>query len=200
MLAVRVADTAQAQEKHDTMHAPAYQFLPRETTGPGTRRTGRGAAGECGNMQTAGGKNAGMQDAAEDRAGISLDISQAVQEMYQRQADQARESGEKSQEAFDDLGRLMEIARRIARGDKVPLRDEKKLMEYSSDLYQMAKAAAMINAGKKHKKYKSLYEDEDKQSLEEKIREMNREDAERERSLSFNESAEPAADAAEAEA
>ena len=82
----------------------------------------------------------------------------------------------------------------------MPLRDEKKLMEYSSDLYQMAKAAAMINAGKKHKKHKSLYEDEDKQSLEEKIRKMNREDAERERSLSSNESAEPAADAAEAEA
>lgn len=64
----------------------------------------------------------------------------------------------------------MEIARRIARGDKVPLKDEKKLMEYSSELYQMAKMSAMINEGKKHKKHKSLFEDEEDNDMREKMR------------------------------
>lgn len=62
----------------------------------------------------------------------------------------------------DDYGKVLKIARRIAKGDKVPAYDEKKLMEYSMDLYQMAKASAMLHANEKHKKHKSLYKDEDK--------------------------------------
>ena len=55
----------------------------------------------------------------------------------------------------------MEIARRIAKGGHVPPKDEQTLLDYSSDLYQMAKQAGML--AKKHKKYKkALTEDEKK--------------------------------------
>ena len=55
----------------------------------------------------------------------------------------------------------MEIARRIAKGGRVPPKDEQTLLDFSSDLYQMAKQSAML--AKKHKKYKkALTEDEKK--------------------------------------
>ena len=61
-----------------------------------------------------------------------------------------------------ELAKIMEIVRRIANGDKVPHKDEKKLLEYNSKLYMAAKAAASLRHNKKPKKYKSLYEDEEK--------------------------------------
>ena len=78
----------------------------------------------------------------------------------------------------DDYSKVLKIARRIARGDKVPAYDEKKLMEYSMDLYQMAKSSAMLHANKKHKKYKSLYKDEDKKhDIEKMIRAISEDDS-----------------------
>lgn len=65
---------------------------------------------------------------------------------------------------FDDVSKVLKIARRIARGDKVPAYDEKKLMEYSKELYQMSKASAMLNRTRKPKKYKSLYDEKNKQN------------------------------------
>lgn len=93
-----------------------------------------------------------------------------AQEMYKQQA----EAADKNSKAFDDVAKAMEIARRIARGDIVPLKDEKKLIEFSADLYQIAKASAAINAGKKHKKYDSLYEEDD-DSMRDKMRILKQE-------------------------
>ena len=93
-----------------------------------------------------------------------------AQEMYKQQA----EAADKNSKAFDDVAKAMEIARRIARGDIVPLKDEKKLIEFSADLYQIAKASAAINAGKKHKKYDSLYEEDD-DSMRDKMRVLKQE-------------------------
>ena len=129
-------------------------------------------------MQSA--KDGGRKNAKD---GVDLRISEMMQKMYQEQADRVRESGETTQDALVDIGKVMETARRIARGDKVPSRDEKKLMEYSPDLYQMAKSAAMLNARKKHKKHKSLYEDEDGSTIEEKLRELFDEDGEQSQSM-----------------
>lgn len=84
------------------------------------------------------------------------------------------ESSKKSSKHFQDLAKILEIARRIAHGDKVPATDEKKLMEFSSDLYQAAKSAAMLNADKKHKKYKSLFEEEE-ESKQDKLRGLEQE-------------------------
>ena len=43
----------------------------------------------------------------------------------------------------------------------MPQSDEKKLMEYSADLYQVAKASAMANRDKEHNKYDALFDDEE---------------------------------------
>lgn len=73
-------------------------------------------------------------------------------------------SDDNESDVIDDTPKVMKIARRIARGDKVPGYDERKLMEYSRELYQMAKASAMLKRTRKPKKYKSLYKDEDKKA------------------------------------
>jgi len=112
----------------------------------------------------------------ETEQSVKLDISESVQEMFQRQAEESREASKENGDKIAEYGKILEIARRIARGDKVPPRDEKKLMEYSAELYQMAKSAAMLNAMKKHKKYKSLFEDEDGKDMAEKLRALDEED------------------------
>ena len=65
-------------------------------------------------------------------------------------------------EAAKEQSKIMEVARRIMHGDKVPSKDEKKLMEYDYKLYSMAKnAAAMLKLQKERKEHKSLWEDEE---------------------------------------
>lgn len=84
------------------------------------------------------------------------------QEMAEKQAYQEQlEASQEAAKAFEDNAKYLEIARRIANGDKVPSGDEKKLMEFNPDLYQAAKAAALMNQDKKHKVYKSMFEDEE---------------------------------------
>lgn len=57
--------------------------------------------------------------------------------------------------------RALEIARRISKGGRVPVQDEKLLMEYSDELYKMAKQAAMM--AKEHEEYETLLEEEGEQ-------------------------------------
>ena len=65
-------------------------------------------------------------------------------------------------ETAKEQSKVMEVARRIMHGDKVPAKDEKKLMEYDFKLYSMAKnAAAMLKYQKNRKEHKSLWEDEE---------------------------------------
>lgn len=64
-------------------------------------------------------------------------------------------------EYAEDLGKIMEIARRIANGDKVPMSDEKKLMEFNMEMYMAAKNMSSINQSKKHKEYDSLWKEEE---------------------------------------
>lgn len=106
----------------------------------------------------------------DETRGVTLEISEDLREMYQQQA----ESAKKAADGMKDMAKIMEIARRISRGDKVPASDEKKLIEFDSDLYQAAKAAAMLHANKKHKKYKSLFEEEESEQ-EQKLRDLRRE-------------------------
>ena len=53
----------------------------------------------------------------------------------------------------------MEVARRLMKGGIVPLEDEKKLMEYSMELYQSAKNIGAL--AKEREEYDSLWEDEE---------------------------------------
>lgn len=106
----------------------------------------------------------------ENRNAVTVDISKQALEMFERQLQASKESADAAGKAASDYAKIMEIARRIARGDKVPTKDEKKLMEYSSELYQMAKMSAMMNERKKHKKHKSLFEEEEENDKREKLR------------------------------
>lgn len=64
-------------------------------------------------------------------------------------------------ESAKEQAKVMEVARRIMHGDKVPAKDEKKLMEFDYKLYAMAKnAAAMLKYQKDRKEHKSLWDDE----------------------------------------
>ena len=60
------------------------------------------------------------------------------------------------------MAKIMTTVARMCAGDKVPYADEKKLMEYDSDLYGKAKQAQMIMAAmkEKQKEYDSLWDKE----------------------------------------
>lgn len=73
----------------------------------------------------------------------------------------AKQQGDAMQEEAEDMAKCLEIARRISRGDKVPAQDEKKLMEFNMEIYQIAKNMAVMNMNKEHKEWKSLWEDEE---------------------------------------
>ncbi len=72
----------------------------------------------------------------------------------------AKQQGKAWASAADDVMKCMEIARRIARGDKVPSKDEFKLIEYSLEMYEVAKNIALMKEQEKHKEYDSLWDDE----------------------------------------
>jgi hypothetical protein len=80
-------------------------------------------------------------------------------EFTQRNMEAAKQQGEACKKVVEDQAKALETARRIAKGGKVPNTDEKKLMEYNPDLYSMAKMQAMM--AKKHKKYDTLYDEEE---------------------------------------
>lgn len=105
----------------------------------------------------------------ENRNGVTVDISQQALEMFKRELESSKEAADAAGKAAAEQGKILEIARRISRGDKVPPKDEKKLMEYDFKLYQMAKMSAMMNEAKKHKKHKSLFEDEEENDKRDKL-------------------------------
>lgn len=73
----------------------------------------------------------------------------------------AKQQGEAMAEGYEDLGKIMEVARRIMKGDIVPATDERKLMEYSDELYQAAKNIGELMRQKEREEHKSLWEDEE---------------------------------------
>lgn len=75
-----------------------------------------------------------------------------------------KENAEAEKEGFDDLRKIFEVVRRMSRGDNVPQSDEKKVMEYDRDMYQMAKQAQMMARIRKKDRedHDSLWDDEEK--------------------------------------
>ncbi len=81
-------------------------------------------------------------------------------------AEVAKQQGNALSKAAKEIGKMLEIYRRIASGGQVPPEDEQRLMEYSHELYMAAKTAAMLQEG--GEKYDSLLEDEEEKSGGEK--------------------------------
>lgn len=73
----------------------------------------------------------------------------------------AKQQGEAMEDYVEDLGKIMEVARRLMKGDIVPPTDEKKLMDYSMEMYQAAKNIGAM--AKKKEEYETLWEEEKKE-------------------------------------
>lgn len=71
----------------------------------------------------------------------------------------AKQQGEALAKQAEEISKIMEVFRRISSGAKVPPQDEKKLMEFSHELYLAAKSAALL--AQSDEEYDSLWEDEE---------------------------------------
>ena len=99
----------------------------------------------------------------------------ALEEEEKRKVEEAMEQAEAQKMETKHLGAILTIFRRISRGDKVPAKDEKALMEYDMKLYMAAKNIARLVKRKKIKKYKKSLIKE----LEDKVKEREKEKAEK---------------------
>lgn len=79
------------------------------------------------------------------------------------------QQGEAIGDAMEDLTKIMEVARRIMNGDIVPASDERKLMEFSEELYQAAKNIAAMKENQKKEEHESLWEDEEPKEYDDPI-------------------------------
>lgn len=111
-----------------------------------------------------------------DRVEVSKELS-AIEDAYKetqavadhlnqmdaaiQNAEIARQQGEVISEAAEDFIKILEVYRRISKGDKVPPADEKRLMDYSYEMYAAAKNMAMMVENKERKEHDSLWEDEE---------------------------------------
>lgn len=128
------------------------------------------------------------KEKSKEREQVTVEISDEMKDMWQQELEAQKESAKAQGKAMEDLGKIMEIARRISKGDRVPAKDERRLMEYSNELYQAAKMSAALSQSRKHKKHKSLFEEEEDKEMRDKLRALENESA--------SESAEPAAEPA----
>lgn len=78
----------------------------------------------------------------------------------------AEQQGDAMKEYVEDIGKIMEVARRLMKGGVVPASDEKKLMEYSMELYQAAKNMGAMAKQKEKEEYDSLWKDEEEKKYE----------------------------------
>lgn len=77
----------------------------------------------------------------------------------------AEQQGEAMEEYTENMGKVMEVARRLMKGGIVPAKDEQKLMEYSMELYQAAKNMGAMAKQKEREKYDSLWGDEEEEKV-----------------------------------
>lgn len=158
---MKITDAREVQEKQKLIYSSQGVTIS-ETVERDTQKTDKAAKENA---------NGFSQTAA------TLKISQQSIDFWQRQMEAMRESKEEAEENAQDIAKIIEIARRISRGDKVPPSDEKKLMEYSLVMYQTAKSMAMLHEDEEHKKHKALFDEEEEDSIESRLRELNRADS-----------------------
>lgn len=78
----------------------------------------------------------------------------------------SEQQGEAMEDYVEDLGKIMEVARRLMKGDIVPASDEKKLMEFSMEMYQAAKNIGAMAKQKEREEHESLWGDEEVKEYE----------------------------------
>lgn len=78
----------------------------------------------------------------------------------------AKQQADAAEEYAIDMGKIMEVARRIMKGAIVPAADEKKLMEFSFEMYQTAKNIGAMAQQQKKEKYDSLWGEEEEKEYD----------------------------------
>lgn len=106
----------------------------------------------------------GKEAASTGNVKDNQNTQQSMFERYEQMLKEQSESSKKAAKSAKETAKILEIARRIASGAKVPKTDEQKLMEYNFQLYLSAKETAMLNQEKEKKEYDKLFEDEDKKN------------------------------------
>jgi hypothetical protein len=79
----------------------------------------------------------------------------------------SEQQGEAVEEYTEELGKIMEVARRIMKGGVVPPNDEKKLMEFSMEMYQAAKNIGAMVKQREKEEYESLWDEDEEQPMAE---------------------------------
>lgn len=79
----------------------------------------------------------------------------------------AKQQNEAMEEYNQDLMKVMEVAKRLMKGAVVPPTDEKKLMEYSMELYQAAKNIGSLAKQQEKEEYESLWKEEEEKTTPE---------------------------------
>ena len=117
------------------------------------------------------------EDEKAEAARIKKEELAAAAEELKKAAEEAKAQADAKGKEARKFGAILEIFRRISRGDRVNPKDESALMEYDMKLYLSAKNAAQLAASKKTKKYKkSLIEELEKAEKEKELKKA--EDAE----------------------
>ena len=93
-----------------------------------------------------------------DEAAVKNQIIQ-MRNTIAQYAENSKKQSEAMKKHSDDMLKAIEIAKRIAKGGRVPPEDEQFLLEYSQTMFMTAKMQAMM--AKEHKEYDSLLEDEE---------------------------------------
>lgn len=106
----------------------------------------------------------GKEAASTGNVKDNQNTQQSMFERYEQMLKEQSESSKKAAKSAKDTAKILEIARRIASGAKVPKTDEQKLMEYNFQLYLSAKETAMLNQEKEKKEYDRLFKDNDKKN------------------------------------
>lgn len=77
-----------------------------------------------------------------------------------------QQQNEAMEEHIGDLAKVFEVARRLMKGAIVPAKDEKKLMEFSMEMYQAAKNIGAMAKKKEKEEYDSLWDDKEKDTTQ----------------------------------
>ena len=102
----------------------------------------------------------------EDRRNYGNMLQMQAQMAAQRTQDAA------SKKYVKDQTKVMSVFRAMAKGDIVPASDEKKLMEYSSELYQSAKMAQSLALQTERRKHKSQWDEKEEEAHKAKMKEL----------------------------
>lgn len=84
-------------------------------------------------------------------------------------AESTHQQNEQIEKSAQEFIKILKVYRRISKGDKVPFKDEKKLMDYSHELYASAKNMALLSKNAEGKKHKSLWKNEDENNNEKPV-------------------------------